>query len=145
MMHLVPFRVAHIESISDPETEPGLKAMLPPHYWREMEASGTAFSAFAYQEFLGCGGYAQPWEGTAHCWIWDTPAVHKYPLAVHKLIVRAIRYLEQDCGVWRISCDVRCGNARAERWVELLGFRKEASMKKFGPDGSDFSLYARIT
>ncbi len=144
MITLLPFRTSHVEDLRDPETEPGLKALLPPHYWRAMEESGTAFSAFCDGELLGCGGYYQPWAGSAHCWVWETPAAHKHPQGVHKLVKRAILLLERDKGIWRISCDVRCGNTRAERWVELLGFVKEATMRRFGPDGSDFSLYARV-
>ena len=85
-----------------------------------------------------------PWPGVAEVWLWAMPAVEKYPQQLHKVVARALRHLEQEHGVRRISCEVRAGNDRAERWVKLLGFEKECDMRGRGPDGSTFMLYARV-
>lgn len=145
MITLRPFDIDHIKNLNDPENEPGLNRILPIEYWKRIEDGGMAFSAFADGEFLGCGGYGQPWPGIAQVWVWETSGVHRYPQGVHRLVRRALQHIEQDKNVWRISCEVRKGNERGRRWVELLGFQYEGTMEKYGPDGSDFMLYAKVT
>lgn len=146
MIEVIPLTCDHIRMLADPVTEPGLKRILVNNsrYWSDMVASGRAFSAFYEGEFLGSAGFAMPWPGVAEVWLWVTDSVHRCPVLLTKLLKRTLKQIETRHGVWRISCEVRADNVRAERWVKLLGFSKECDMRRRGPDGSTFMLYAKV-
>lgn len=146
MISVVPLELEHLEMLGDPASEPGLRERLDGAraYWPRVIESGTAFSAFAEGRLLGCAGWVQAWPGVAEVWVWETPAIHDYPVAAHKLIQRAVRHLLNGRGYWRISCEVRAGNERGERWVRALGFEREGLLRKRAPDGADTLLYARV-
>ena len=145
MISVIPLTEEHIKMLVDPITEPGIKAMVDDtvQYWSSIISSGTAFAGFDGDLFIGCAGYAIRWKGVCEVWFWANPSVHKRPVGTHKVISRALRYLENDLKMHRISCEVRKGNDRAVRWVTLLGFKYETTMRKRGPDKSDFLLYSR--
>ena len=129
--------------MTDPEGDPGLLGLLSenPQAVEFLAKSGTALSAFADGEFLGCGGLQVfPWKTTAEAWVWAMPGVHDYPLFVHKIVARGLK----QGGIKRIQCTVKVGNDRAVRWVEILGFEREGLMKKYGPGGADFYMYAKV-
>jgi hypothetical protein len=146
MIRLIPFRKEHVDLLTDPKTEPGLYKTIQARkdYWIAMAASGTAFSAFNGDEFLGCGGIVIPWPGVAEGWIWALDSVSKLPLEVHLLVRRGMRLLEDWYDIKRLSVEVREDNVRGQRWVRALGFKYECHMKKRGPDGETHMLYARV-
>jgi RimJ/RimL family protein N-acetyltransferase len=146
MIDIRPLEFEHLELLTEPVTEPGLVAMIEDKkaYWQNLINTGTAFSAFSDGEFLGCAGYAMPWPGVAEVWLWAMPEVKKIPVSLTKLLLRALKHIEKERRVHRISAEVRVGNTRAQRWVSIMGFVYEGTMKKRGPDGSDFMLYARV-
>lgn len=146
MIRIVPLTHEHVASLPDPGTEPGLLGVVSaiPKYWDSIVASGTAFAAIIDGRVIACAGWDSSLPGSARVWVWDTPTAREYPQQFHKAARRALNYLEKEKGFWRISCDVRESNLRALRWVELLGFQYEGTQRKFGPDKSDFALYARV-
>ena len=146
MIDVVPLTLDHVRMLSDPVTEPGLKKISEsiPSYWETVCASGRASAGFLNGEFLGCGGYGQPWPGVAEAWIWVMPQASKYPQGVHKFIKRSIRSLVEEHNLHRISVVVREDNARARRWMSLLGFELEGILRRAGPDGANYAQYARV-
>lgn len=136
----------HVALLADPRGEPGLYDTITGRmeYWRAMAKTGTAFSAFDDNTFLGCGGVVIPWPGVAEGWIWAMPEVSRVPLQIHHLTRRGILYLEKTYGIRRLSVEVRRGNIRAARWVRALGFTYEGDMRMRGPDGETHMLYARV-
>ena len=44
----------------------------------------------------------------------------------------------------RIETGVRESFKAGHRWAKMLGFQAEGLMRRFGPDGSDYQMYARI-
>lgn len=146
MIRLEPFKREHVAMLVDPKNEPGLAKTIKdrPEYWDAMEKYGIAFSAFNGDSFLGCAGIAVVWPGVAEGWVWALPTVDEVPLQLHYLVRRAIRFLEKEHNLKRLSVEVRRGNDRAARWVRALGFVYEGDMKKRGPDGETHMLYARV-
>jgi RimJ/RimL family protein N-acetyltransferase len=143
---ILPFRAEHAKAVSDPASEPGMLGVLSatPGYFAALEACGTAFSAFADGAFLGCAGFVkQHWGTAAEVWAWVLPEGKKHPVVVHKMLHRYLKQMDAE-GVLRVSCVVRKGNRRAYRWMKLLGFKRNAPLKKYGPGGTDFFLYDRV-
>lgn len=47
-------------------------------------------------------------------------------------------------GILRAECKAWVGNRVACRWLEALGFRREAVLRCYGKGGEDFAVYARL-
>lgn len=144
MIRIEPLTFEHIRILQDPENEPGLLEVMSPGYWDAIINSGTAFAGYSDGVFLGIAGYAQPWPGVASLFSWAAPGARKRPKDFHKACKRAVKHLEDDKGCWRLSCEVRAGNEQGVRWVEKLGFKYECTMRKWGPDGSNFMLFSKV-
>lgn len=147
MIRIVPLVKEHIDLLTDPALEPGLRDTLSriPMYWEALVACNTSFAGFDGDDFLGCAGYVSPWPGVAEVWVWVLPGTaEKHPKSLHKIVRNAIAHMEQNVGIYRISCEVRSDSPVAIRWVERLGFSYEGTLKRRGPDGSDSMLYAKV-
>ena len=53
--------------------------------------------------------------------------------------------MQDDASLKRIQASVHTNDQQAIRYVEWLGFENEGLMKKYGPDGSDYYRFARVT
>lgn len=93
---------------------------------------------------IGVIGFNKIWDGVVRAWAVFGVDVQRYPIAFHKLILRLIEHYTFILKIWRIEITVLCSFNQGIKWAESLGFIREGCMKKFGPDGSDFYLYARV-
>jgi RimJ/RimL family protein N-acetyltransferase len=48
-------------------------------------------------------------------------------------------------GVHRVECRAMEANVASIRWLEMLGFKREAVIAQFGQGREDFVLLARVT
>jgi hypothetical protein len=60
---------------------------------------------------------------------------------VTKLIVRDIVPMMWDGGARRLECRSMEGHVEAQRWLETIGARREATLKAYGREGEDFHVY----
>jgi hypothetical protein len=60
-------------------------------------------------------------------------------------LTRRIRKAMDDAeGVRRFQMSVRADFGPGIRWAKLLGFEPEGVLSKYGPDGADHILYAKV-
>jgi hypothetical protein len=84
------------------------------------------------------------WEGFLTCWGILSDAVTKHPIAFTKEIRRLIRVHIEELKLYRLSMEVKADYLMGVRWANALGFECEGTMKKWGPDKSDYCLFARV-
>jgi hypothetical protein len=96
------------------------------------------------EEVLAMSGLSLLWAGVGQLWMRTCLNAHKYPVAIVKSTRRYLAGLESTLGLRRIQATVRADSVINRRFVEFLGFRTEGTMRGFGPDGSDYILYARV-
>ena len=102
----------------------------------------VAFSYFDEDQIVGCIWFAQVNPNTCETWaILDTCAKHYVREIYH--CARAILD-EAQTTFRRIQAVVKADWPLAIRFVERLGFVREGRMRKFGPNGDDYYLYARV-
>lgn len=82
--------------------------------------------------------------GVMHVWGIVSETVRSYPLAFHKTCEKLLTFYEVHDKPRRIQIEVRKDYTGGQRWAESLGFQQEGLMRKYGPDGSDYYLYARV-
>lgn len=91
---------------------------------------------------LACGGLEPQGHGRFGAWLYASDMDPRGWAAVRKEFRRAVA----EVGARRVEVTVRCGReARSAcRYALGLGLRLEARMKGFGPDGTDYWLYAGV-
>ena len=59
-----------------------------------------------------------------------------------KLIVRHIVPMLWEVGAHRLEARSMEGHHDAQRWLEVIGARREGTLKGYGREGQDFHVYA---
>lgn len=73
-------------------------------------------------KLLGVGGFAFQPQDTIAAFVLKTPEAEKFPLALHKAGLMAMREAKR-LGYRRIVAMAEQHNEAAERWLERLGFK----------------------
>lgn len=86
-------------------------------------------------------GGREQWPGVWNVWCWGTDSFARVKFTLSKHIIRTLVPAMINNGGWRGQCYSHEDHAEAHAWLEWLGFEREAVMRQFGRDGSDFFLY----
>lgn len=91
-------------------------------------------------EVMAVAGLMHFWPGRAMGWsyIGVRAGSHMRPLT------RVVQSYLERCGVRRVECYVDPTFDAGLRWAEMLGFKREALLEGFLPDGRDQVLFARV-
>lgn len=104
--------------------------------------AGPAVTAELDGEIMFCVGIDERWPGVGEVWFVMSPEAAKHPgvfWALRTLIDQA-----HEKGYHRLQAAVSVPWQQAARFAEWLGFEAEGYMEKFGQDGQDYLLYARV-
>jgi hypothetical protein len=113
---------------------------------RELEQLGPAWTAIGARRILACYGFGfqfEPNESSGgHAIAWAMLGCNLG--AAHVAITRFARATIAASPIQRIEAIVRA-SVRAEwRWAELVGFRRVAELRAWGPQGETHFLYERV-
>jgi hypothetical protein len=70
--------------------------------------------------------------------------VKEHPFTLHKTAKHLIGYAFAEFGIQRMQMSVRCGFNEGWDWARSLGFQCEGIMRQYGPNKSDYWLFARV-
>lgn len=85
------------------------------------------------------------WNGVMTIHAYTGQAVDRNKVEFFKACIRGLETAESSMKLHRIEAVVWAGYDRSVKWLERLGFAQEGTMKKFGPDGLDAVLMARVS
>jgi hypothetical protein len=68
----------------------------------------------------------------------------EYPISFFKEVSFMLDKHIEALGLTRVQATIRVGHPHLVKWIEMLGFRLEGVLEKFGMDGDDYMLYARV-
>lgn len=86
-------------------------------------------------------GCFQMWPGVWSMWLFATDDFGQIGISMTKLIVRDILPMLFDAGAHRLEARSIEGNDDVQRWLELLGARRETTLKGYGREGQNFHVY----
>ncbi len=89
---------------------------------------------------MAIGGVSVLWDGVGAAWVAPSPYARKKPLLFFKTALSVLAGAAQSYGLHRIQCEVRACDHRSVKFALALGFTREATMKKYGPDKADYHL-----
>lgn len=105
---------------------------------------GPSFTCFRGEELLGVGGLRVFWEGVAEAWLLLSPSVNGSAVGLLRAIRSKFGELVNSFGLWRVQASVKTDNLQGVRIMRWLGFASEGVMHGYGPDGSNYFLYAWV-
>jgi hypothetical protein len=91
------------------------------------------------------GGFVPIWPGMGSGWMWGTGRWGEVVIEVTRAMKQHILPTLDARGVHRIECRAMASNTASIRWLEMLGFKREAVTAQFGQGREDFVLCARVT
>ena len=81
------------------------------------------------------------WPGVWSMWFFATDEIDNIGLAVTKVIKNGIVPMLFAEGAHRLECRSMKGHTEAQRWLTVLGAKREGRLKAFGRGREDFYTY----
>jgi hypothetical protein len=141
----VPFQAGHV-AVMDVQTQNFRtisKAMDVMAMLDYQARCGHAVSAILHGRPVACFGAVRIWTGVEEMWCLMEERVRKYPKTLTRAAILYSDYRVSSQNLHRLQITVRCEDARAVSWANLIGFHVEALMNKYGPDKADFFMMSR--
>lgn len=114
-----------------------------PHLLQVYESLGTSFTYLDNDKVQASGGVVGLWAGMGEVWFVLSDDEDKPTKTICSIVKKFIDGLYEE-GFYRLQATIKADNEKAIRFIEWLGFEREALMKKYGIEGADYYLYARI-
>lgn len=142
MMELVRFKPEHAHQIQEQEATAYLRPMISEAHLAVLAAQEHSYTIMRGGLPIACGGIIQHWPGRYEAWAMLEASRPKDFLTIHNA---TRRFLQTQIHT-RIEAVVECGFQAGHRWLRLLGFDLESPyMRRYGPDGRDYSMYVRVS
>ena len=109
-----------------------------------LEQPGLAFTCMINNEPIAAAGMKLLWDGVAEGWVIATEKVLQHPLLVARAIKKDFAHIAKENNINRVQTAIRANYTTGLKFAKWLGLEEEGLMKKFGFDGSDQYMYARL-
>lgn len=86
-------------------------------------------------------GVVPIWPNVGQAWLIGTDEIGNHGVEVAHAAKRVIKTL-LDLEMHRIHAYSAAFHTQAHQWLEMIGFRRESTLKQYGKTGEDFYLYA---
>ena len=103
-----------------------------------------AFTGIVNDNPIFAAGMKMVWGQVAEGWVIATSEMWKHPLSVAKAIKKDFARVAKENNITRVQSAIRKDFSEGQRFAEWLGLEKEGLMRKWGFDGSDQYMYARL-
>jgi len=103
-----------------------------------------AFTGIVNDNPIFAAGMKMIWGQVAEGWVIATSEMWKHPLSVAKAIKKDFARVAKENNITRVQSAIRKDFSEGQRFAEWLGLEKEGLMRKWGFDGSDQYMYARL-
>lgn len=133
-MNIVPFEPFHVELLNAQGAQAHEVSYVPDSWINTLRG----LTAFDRDRVILCGGVLTSL-GMGTVWAVLSADAGRHMLALHRATER---YLEMQ-QLRRIEAAVQKGFMPGCRWAELLGFRFEGEMPRYGPNGETYLRYGR--
>lgn len=140
MLRFLPFAQEHVQHIKlmFDLSEDGRKALV-----EHKDIRG--YTLFEEDVVLGIGGVHNIWNGVGEAWLLLGKEAFARPRTVARHTVNMFDHMQEEYKYQRIQASIAVKDGKAKRFAEWLGFQNEGIMRKYGPDGSDYYRYAKVT
>jgi hypothetical protein len=89
---------------------------------------------------LAIGGITQVWTGVGIAWLTVFPAAKKHPHALMNAAFEMLHNAAENLRLHRVHAEIKASDKKAKRVAKMLGFDYESTLKKYGPDATDYHM-----
>ena len=111
---------------------------------KNLEQNNLAFTGIVNYQPIFAAGMKMVWGRVAEGWVIATSEIWKNPLSVARAIKKDFARVAKEHNIERVQTAIRKDFKQGQRFAEWLGLEKEGLMRKWGFDGSDQYMYARL-
>jgi len=111
---------------------------------RNLVQDHLAFTGIVNDNPIFAAGMKMIWGQVAEGWVIATSEMWKHLLGVAKAIKKDFARVAKENNITRVQSAIRKDFSEGQRFAEWLGLEKEGLMRKWGFDGSDQYMYARL-
>ena len=148
-LHIVPYTAEHGQFILS--CQMNHKVLEPDKHYiniegnaKNLEQNNLAFTGVVNNNPIFAAGMKMIWGQVAEGWVIATSDMWKYPLGVAKAIKKDFAKVAKENNITRVQSAIRKDFTEGQRFAEWLGLEREGLMRKWGFDGSDQYMYARL-
>ena len=87
-------------------------------------------------------GCAPLWPGVWSMWLFATDKFGDIGISMTRLVTKAIVPMMIEAGAHRLEARSMEGHTDAQRWLEVIGARREGTLARYGRNKEDFHVYA---
>ena len=109
-----------------------------------LEQENLAFTGMIDGKPIFAAGMKIIWKGVAEGWVLATKDTLDHPLLVARAIKKGFAKTAKENNINRVQSAIRADYTIGLKFAKWLGLEEEGLMKKFGFDGSDQYMYARL-
>ena len=109
-----------------------------------LEQENLAFTGMIDGKPIFAAGMKTIWNGVAEGWVLATKDTLDHPLLVARAIKKGFAKTAKENNINRVQSAIRADYTIGLKFAKWLGLEEEGLMKKFGFDGSDQYMYARL-
>ncbi len=149
ILHIVPYTAQHGQFILSQQMN-HIVLEADKHYInvdgnaKNLEQNNLAFTGVVNNNPIFAAGMKMIWGQVAEGWVIATSDMWKYPLGVAKAIKKDFAKVAKENNITRVQSAIRKDFTEGQRFAEWLGLEREGLMRKWGFDGSDQYMYARL-
>ena len=135
-MIVVPFESWHLDFIqpSWPVMKEGLA----------LEKASISYTAIEKGQIVIIAGIIPIWQGVAESFLIPSQLLQKYRIECIKNIKLNQESIRQKLNLHRLQTTVPSNLHQAIRWLEWLGYKRESTLRMWGPDKLDHYRYVRF-
>ena len=111
---------------------------------KSLEQDNLAFTGMVKSKPIFAAGMKMVWGRVAEGWVIATSDMWNHPLSVARAIKKDFARVARQHNIQRVQTAIRKDFKEGQRFAEWLGLEKEGLMRKWGFDGSDQYMYARL-
>lgn len=109
-----------------------------------VDKNSHVYTCFYKSKPIAVIGGTQIYPGVMDLWSVTSPHVFKCPITFFKTVFRLIEIGRIDFNIHRYQMLIKSDILYLHKWAVKLKFKSEGILKQFGPDKSDYNIYARI-
>lgn len=142
-MIITRFKASHLARLELQEAQSYFGSDISkPDYAATLEGTGGGFTGMVDGRVIACAGCSEVWQGRAIAWALLSKDASKHMMALHRAVHGYLKAAQYQ----RIEAWVDEGFEPGERWLQMMGFKRETPepMQGFRPDGGACFLYSRV-
>ena len=145
-----PHHIAEVTRHLRREDEHECLAMSPWTTREELAEAAVAWGGLRYAcvdvagTAVAVAGLVERWPGVATAWAFGTELFSLYAIEITRACRRALAAAFNGARIHRVQAMSWAGHHEAHRWLEVLGFTREAVLRCFGRAREDYIVFARL-